>query len=238
MNLVSTNSLANSTAPISPPPIGLGDKSSINSPIPNSRDAAVALSKPEINLKNISSLPSIAAPRWFNLASNFLKSSGSFVLNGLGFAGASLAFLFYFVFNFKIGSVIFGLPSLMSFLLAFQLKQTQKDSGTNVILDPLKGLRKIIYEEGLNQDQDRTVILRYIQDARRLLNHETRAEETLQALKAFNKMVNSKIDEIKILESSEQDKDLIEFKKDLEMYEEALDEIDLDGDDELLTNIN
>lgn len=164
----------------------------------------------------------IQVPRLLVKLSNFGMNSASWILKATGIVGAVLSFLSYFVLNLKSLAVLFGIPTAGLFWMSYHLKRSLQDSDSDQALDPIKGLRNFIQESKLNQDADKTMMMRYIFETKKLLQSPEQGAEAKDLLITLKSMVDSKLDEMSKLEDFREDKELIEFYKDLEDYKAEL----------------
>lgn len=189
----------------------------------NSRTKAEKLSSKTTNT-NLDSRQTGTKPVIANVM-DFIKKNTSRALWGLGLGTGGLGVASYFLIGSKILSMIFAVPTLMSFFIAHHLGKNVTIGKNNLFLNPLDQIESYIADPQ-KIDAENIKALQSIDELKDLMvSKPEKKEEIVLLLKRFKNIVNVKYNQVKETGDSSSDISSSRLKLDTERLLSALDSI-------------
>jgi hypothetical protein len=152
-----------------------------------------------------------------NSVVNFARKIGSKALNAGGFVGITMAALSYILFNFRLLSAFFAIPSVGAFFIANTLKKNAKASERElgILSDPTQLIKRakndsIFMEENFSKVTAAMVKIGEMKDK------DPKKQEALKDLDQVARKIVSKRNEVKAIENTSHE--LFELNRFLEIY--------------------
>lgn len=173
---------------------------------------------------NLDSRQTVTKPVFVNVM-DFIRKNTSRALWGLGLGTGGLGVASYFLIGSKILSMIFAVPTLMSFFIAHHLGKNVTIGKNNLFLNPLDQIESYIADPQ-KIDAENIKALQSIDELKDLIvSKPERKEEIVSLLKRFKDIIEIKYNQVKDTGDNSSDIYSSRLKLDTERLLSALDSI-------------